>query len=137
MQCWGRCERGDADVMLRDIAQLLQTGGIGTLGADLFLGQLPDSPDNCVAVFEYAGGPPDLHWGGEYPGLQVLVRNKSYEAGRAKIEAAKNVLHGLAETKVNNHRYLLIRANQSPFLLERDASDRVVFVCNFSVIKEG
>ena len=122
--------------MIRDIAQLLQSGGIGTLGVDLFLGQLPDSPDNCVAVFEYAGSPPDLHWDGEYPGVQVLVRNKSYEAGRAKIEAAKNVLHGVSETIVNNHRYLLIRANQSPFFLERDASNRAVFACNFSVIKE-
>lgn len=122
-------------MLIRDIAQILQTNGIGVLGTDIFLGQLPASPDNVVAVFEYAGEPPDLHWPGEYPGLQILVRNKSYEAGRQKIEQVKNILHGLAETVVNNHRYLLIRANQSPAFLQRDENNRAIFVCNFRVIK--
>jgi len=123
-------------VLLDDIASYLQTNGVGTVGVDIFLGSWPVGPNNAVAIFEYAGEPPDLHWPGEYPGLQVQVRNKSYEAGRQKIEQVKNVLHGVAETVVNNHRYLLIRANQSPFFLERDENNRAVFVCNFRVIKE-
>ena len=122
--------------MIRDIAQILQNNGIGTLGADIFLGQLPASPDNVVAVFEYAGEPPDLHSNVEYPGLQVLARNKSYDTGRQKIEQAKNILHGLTETVINGHRYLLIQAKQSPAFLERDENNRAVFVCNFRVIKE-
>ena len=77
-------------MMLNDIGTYLQYQGIGTLGADLFLGLMPDQPDNCIALFEYAGSPPDLHWNGEYPGLQVRVRNKSYAAARTKIgEVAK------------------------------------------------
>lgn len=123
-------------MLLEDIGNYLQANGVGTIGADIFLGQLPASPDNVVAVFEYAGEPPDLHWQGEYPGLQILVRNKSYLAGRSKIEQARNVLHGMAETAINNHRYLLIRANQSPAFLQRDENNRVIFVCNFRVIKE-
>lgn len=121
-------------MMIRDIAQILQSNGIGTIGADIYLGQLPASPDNVVAVFEYGGEPPDLHANIEYPGLQVMVRNKRYDAGRQKIEQARNVLHGLAETVVNGHRYLLIRANQSPAFLQRDENNRAIFVCNFRVI---
>lgn len=123
-------------MLIRDIAQILQSNGIGTLGVDIFLGQLPASPDNVVAIFEYAGEPPDLHANIEYPGLQVMVRNKRYDAGRQKIEQARNVLHGIVETVINGHRYLLIRANQSPFLLERDENNRAIFVCNFRLIKE-
>jgi len=123
-------------MLLEDVASYLQSQGTGTIGADIFLGQLPVSPDNVVAIFEYAGEPPDLHWQGEYPGLQILVRNKNYEVGRQKIEQVKNVLHGLAETVVNGHRYLLIRANQSPAFLQRDENGRAIFVCNFRVIKE-
>lgn len=123
-------------MLIRDIAQILQTNGIGTIGVDIFLGQLPASPDNVVVVFEYAGEPPDLHWSGEYPGLQILARNKSYDAGRQKIEQVKNILHGMAETVINSHRFLLIRANQSPFFLERDENNRAIFVCNFRIIKE-
>lgn len=123
-------------MILADIGSILQSAGVGTVGTDIFLGKLPATPDNCVAVFEYAGEPPDLHWNGEYPGLQILVRNKNYDTGRQKIEQVKNILHGMAETVINNHRYLLIRANQSPFLLERDENGRAIFVCNFRIIKE-
>ena len=83
--------------MLKEIGTYLQSQGIGTLGANVFLGLMPDQPDNCIALFEYAGSPPDLHWNGEYPGLQVRVRNKSYAAARTKIGEVMAELHGLYE----------------------------------------
>ncbi|MCM8901325.1 minor capsid protein [Caldicoprobacter algeriensis] len=127
--------RGDADVLLDDIALYLQQQGVGVIGTDIFKGQMPAAPDNCIALFEYAGEPPDLHWPGEYPSLQAMVRNKSYAAGREKIEQIKDALHGLSETVINGHRYLLIQARQSPFFLERDENARAIFVCNFRVMK--
>jgi hypothetical protein len=122
-------------MLLDDIATYLQSQGVGAVGTDLFNGSLPDEPDNCVALFEYAGSPPDLHWNGEYPGLQVRVRNTSYPAARAKIETVITKLHGLTETMLSDTRYLLIRANQSPESLGQDASNRVELVVNFSIIK--
>jgi hypothetical protein len=147
--------------MLSDIGTYLQSQGIGTLGADLFLGLMPDQPDNCIALFEYAGSPPDLHWNGEYPGLQVRVRGTSYEAARSKIGEIMTALHGLYEQTlgggdgdegngdegsgdegygepipVTGTRYLLIKARGSPEILKRDASNRVELVLNFEIIKE-
>jgi len=124
-------------MLLDDIALYLQQKGIGTIGTDIFKGQLPAAPDNAIALFEYAGEPQDLTDANlEYPGLQVLVRNKSYAAGRQKIEQVRNVLHGLTETTINNVRYLLIQAKQSPEALPRDENGRAIFVVNFRVIKE-
>lgn len=124
-------------MLLDDIALYLQQQGVGVVGTDIFKGQLPASPDDCIALFEYAGEPQDLTDANlEYPGLQVLVRNKSYPAGRQKIEQAVRVLHGVSEQVINNVRYLLIQARQSPFLLERDENGRAVFVVNFRIIKE-
>ncbi|TCS80377.1 minor capsid protein [Tepidibacillus fermentans] len=124
-------------MLLDDIALYLQQKGIGTIGTDIFKGQLPATPDNAIALFEYAGEPQDLTDANlEYPGLQVLVRNKSYSAGRQKIEQVRNTLHGLTETVINNVRYLLIQAKQSPEALPRDESDRAIFVVNFRIIKE-
>jgi len=124
-------------MLLDDIALYLQQKGIGIIGTDIFKGQLPVSPDNCIALFEYAGEPQDLTDANlEYPGLQVLVRNKSYATGRQKIEQVRNVLHGLTETTINNVRYLLIQAKQSPEALPRDENGRAIFVVNFRVIKE-
>lgn len=123
-------------MLLEDIGQYLQSQGIGTLGVDIFLGILPSESDNCIALFEYAGSPPDLHWNGEYPGLQVMVRNADYPAGRVKIEQVKNTLHGLYEQVLNGTRYLLIKAKQSPECLGLDDNQRYEFVINFDVIKE-
>lgn len=127
--------RGDS-MLLDDIASHLQSQGIGTVGTNIFKGLLPDQPDNCIALFEYAGSPPDLHWEGEYPGLQVRVRNKSYSAGREKIGSVVSKLHGLCEQTINSTRYLLLKANQSPGGLGRDANGRNEWVVNFTVIKE-
>ena len=122
--------------MLKEIGTYLQSQGIGTLGADLFLVLMPDQPDNCIALFEYAGSPPDLHWPGEYPGLQVRVRNKGYAAARIKIEEVIQKLHGLHEQELSGTRYLLIRARGSPEVLKRDNNNRVELFINFEIIKE-
>jgi hypothetical protein len=123
--------------MLSDISNYLQAQGVGTPGTDMFLGLMPDQPDNCIALFEYAGSPPDLHWNGEYPGLQVRVRNKSYAAGRAKIGEVVNELHGLHEQVLSGTRYLLIKARGSPEVLKRDNNNRVELFVNFEIIKES
>ena len=122
--------------MLREIGAYLATKSIGTVGTDIFLGLMPDQPDNCIALFEYAGSPPDLHWNGEYPGLQVRVRNKSYAAARTKIGEAMTALHGLHEQTLSGTRYLLIKARGSPEVLKRDANNRVELFVNFEIIKE-
>lgn len=122
--------------MLAEIGAYLATKSIGTVGTDIFLGLMPDEPDSCIALFEYAGSPPDLHWNGEYPGLQVRVRDKSYAAARAKIGEVMEQLHGLHEQMLSGTRYLLIKARGSPEVLKRDANNRVELFVNFEVIKE-
>ena len=123
--------------MLAEIGVYLAQKSIGTVGTDIFLGQMPDQPDSCIVLFEYAGSPPDLHWNGEYPGLQVRVRNKSYAAGRAKIKEVVTELHGVHELTLNGTRYLLIKARGSPEVLKRDNNNRVELFVNFEIIKES
>ncbi len=153
-------------MMLKEIGTYLATKSIGTVGTDIFLGLMPDQPDNCIALFEYAGNPPDLHWNGEYPGLEVRVRNTSYAAARTKIREIMDELHGLyeqtlpveeepvngevenggeeelgepepqTEPEVTGTRYLLIKAKGSPEILKRDENNRVELFVNFEIIKE-
>jgi hypothetical protein len=122
--------------VLTEISAYLKGQGIGTPGTDIFLGLMPDQPDNCIALFEYAGSPPDLHWNGEYPGLQVRVRGTSYAAARTKIEQIRDLLHGLHDKKLSGTRYLLIKARGSPEVLKRDNNNRVELFVNFEIIKE-
>lgn len=124
-------------MLLDDIATYLQT----LANRDIFKGHYPDKPDNVISLFEYAGEPAEMTMGGgdpvlERPGLQVRVRDKDYAAGRSRIQAVVDALHGLANTKLSDTRYLLIRANQSPESMGLDQNNRSEFVVNFSVLKE-
>lgn len=120
--------------MLDGIKTYLEGKGI----SNIYIGIMPAKPDACVALFEYAGSPPPLHWAGEYPGLQVRTRSEPYDypGGMATARAIMQALHGLHEQTLNGKRILLIKARGTPELLKRDESNRVEFVQNFDVIKE-
>lgn len=124
--------------MLEDIGAYLTAHGFGTVATDIFLGYLDDVPSVAIALFEYAGEPPeDTHDsnGIDNPGLQVRVRGTSYATARATVLSIQDHLHTLHNTTLTSGRYLLIRAVQSPFSLGRDSQNRIEIVQNFIVTK--
>ncbi len=149
-------------MLLEEIALYLVQKEIGIIGQDIFLAGFPPTPDNCIALFEYGGSPPDLHWAGEYPGLQVRTRSYDYRVAREKIVDIMLTLHGVCEKVLSNNlntenknnsnendddneeeeekkegtRYLLIRALHSPEILKKDENGRVELFINFKIIKE-
>ena len=126
-------------MMLEDMALLLQQANIGVIGTNIFLSNMPASPDACVALYEYAGNARERSFGGdvlESPGLQVRVRNTTYSAARTKIESVIAALDGVNNTTVNNKRYLSVLVQQSPTPMGSDQNGRKEFTVNFIVQKE-
>lgn len=127
---------------LDDIGTFLQTQNVGTLGTSLFIGLLPDTPDTCVAVFEY-GGEEGIYTMGatksvrmERPKLQVLVRAAAYSTARTKVQDAYAALDTIAEQDLSGKRYHRVAAMAPPIYLGRDESNRPRFSCNFRVLKD-
>ena len=130
--------------LLSDVGTYLNAASISTqdltLGTNLFLGRLPDSPDTCVGLIQTGGLAPTDTYGTSFPpletqGLQTLVRAASYATGEAlAVDVFKSLLSVENET-LTSTLYLKIEANQSPFALERDEQERVVMSCNFNVVK--
>lgn len=110
-----------------------------TLGTNLFYGMLPESPDNCVALFENSGIAPVFTQGSnnaikiERPQLQFLVRNTSYETGSALANSLYLFLTQVANQSINSTQYLRVVAISSPSVIERDTNKRVLFTCNFDI----
>lgn len=124
--------------MLDDIAAKLAAESVGTVGTDIFIGVMPDTPDDCLVLNEYGGEAPDLI--GTYverPNCQVRVRNDEYTTGRAKCASVIEALHTLGDTTLSGTRYLWVQARQSPIYLGRDEKKRHEWSVNFAVVKEG
>lgn len=132
--------------LLEEIGDYLSTGGVGTVGTDLFLGYLPEAPDAVVAVYE-TGGLPPVRAMRSAPGQPVVVRPRvqvlaraaehDYAAARSKVGRAYDLLEGLGDRTLGGVRYLWVGAVQEPFLMGRDSQGRVMLACNFDVVKDS
>jgi hypothetical protein len=125
-------------IMLAEIAAYLVTNGIGTIGTDIFVAEVPDTPNLCVMLFEYAGSPSDHTLDSTRvtnPGLQVRVRGErnQYIAGREKCESVAALLDGLCNTTIGTHFYYSIFAAQEPSFLGLAENNRPEWVQNFRV----
>lgn len=127
---------------LIDVANYLQAQvGSLTLGTNLFVGRMPDTPDTCVALYEYGGSAPTEVMGApatpplENPRIQVATRAASYASAETLARSIWTALNGVLDETLTATRYNIISAIQSPFPLERDSADRVIFVQNFDITK--
>ena len=112
-----------------------------TLGTNLFLGRLPESPDTCVAIYETAGNAPDDVFGAnsappiENAGLMCHTRATSYSTCQTLALDIMKTLSKVINETLTSTAYYKIEATQSPFGLMRDDQERMVFSCNFTAVK--
>ena len=130
--------------VLTDIGRYLNDASISTqdltLGTNLFLGRLPETPDTCVGVIQTAGVAPTDTFGTSFPplethGLQTLVRATTYATAEALAVDVMKSLASVDNQTLTSTLYLKIEAQQSPFALERDYQERLVMSCNLLVTK--
>lgn len=117
-----------------DIANILAgVSGMGTVGTDIFIGREPTTPNNCITVYDTGGYPSDVAAVYQRPTIQVRVRNASYTAGYAVINAIKDTLHGSYTNEEGGAKYTGIWASNDILFLMYDESQRAVFTCNFTI----
>jgi hypothetical protein len=122
--------------MLEDMAGYLVAEGLGTLGTDLFLGQMPDSPDACTVLYQYPGRPPAFTHGDpqpetRYPRVQVLCRELSQPLAMSRATSVYTALCALVNAQHGDSTFLRVAPMQEPFPLQIDASQRVIVACNY------
>lgn len=133
-------------IMLAEIAAHMQTALIGTIGATtgwtIRIGEVPNTPDTAVMLFETGGMASDfVHDGARdvNPGLQVRVRGarNGYLTARGKAEDIDDLLDGVANTTIGTHTYKWIRAVQQPiFMGFEPGTDRPEWSQNFRICRD-
>ena len=97
-----------------------------TLGTNLMLGRLPDTPDTCVAILESSGLAAVDAMGGSTlpaytrPRAQVIVRAAAYADASALAEDIYKQMQKIDNESLSGVYYLRATGLQSPFYLERD-----------------
>ena len=124
-----------------DIVEMIEAYGDSsgidlTFATDLFIGQEPSTPKNCVTVYDTPGFPPSLGLettGYEYPSVQIRVRNTSYVGGWNLITSIKDALHGKSHETWNSTLYTVIYCSSGPALLDWDDNGNGRFIVNFNL----
>lgn len=127
-------------MLLDDISDLLSTGGVTTT---IYKGFMPEQPNDAFILTETAGqGPIHAMSTGpgqatmEVAGLQVIRRSQSYATARSGMQSVMDLLDGLNERTINATRYSYVAAQQVPFSLGRDDSERTMLSVNFLAWKD-
>jgi len=125
-----------------EIADFLEDASVGVVGTTIFKGQMPGTPDACVAVIETAGRAPEHTFGSsgietEYPRVQIRCRGakNDYATPAATAQTAYVAMAAVANQLLNGTRYLSIDPIQAPFLMDKDAQNRIVVGFNAQLAK--
>ena len=124
--------------ILESVGDYLVTNSLGTLGTNIFLGTLPETPDACVAVYENTGSSPLFTMGSggiriDYPMIQIIARagREDYPTARDKAESIRILLAQVLEQSISGIHIMRIEPMGSVNLLGVDNKYRPLVSVNF------
>jgi len=127
-----------------DIKDLLVAGGLGlTLGTNLFISRLPDSPKDAVCLYDTSSSPADNFVSGDDPlyrdSVEVMVRNINYSTGYTLAQNIAEFLNGKNNFSLNNSFYQMIALSNGPNILNnsgnKELEDGFYWSLNFNTIR--
>ena len=124
----------------KDVATLLQTEGLGTLGTDLFYSREPAKSGVIVTVYDLGGrNDANAKWLREYPEVQIRVKGtpNDYSSAWDKIQAIKDVLLGHDPVVINSEwNYIGVWINGDPIHLGNSEDDRAIIISSWRLVRE-
>lgn len=122
----------------QDIASLLQTEGVGTLGSTIFYSREPVKDGVLITVYDIGGADPEPLWLRDYPNIQVRVKGtpNSYDATFSKAQEIKEALVNHDPVVIDTANYTGIWLTSDLVHLSNDESNRPVIVGQYRLIRE-
>lgn len=124
--------------ILEAVGDYLAANGHGTLGTDLFLAVMPESPDVMVTVYETGGVAPlqtmgSAAWAIDRPTIQVIARASrgDYPAARDKADAIRALLGAVAMQTLSGINVMRMQPSGSVIPMGEDENRRPMVSVNF------
>jgi len=105
---------------------------------NLFIAHEPAKPNDCVTIYDTSSSMAhalDRSNKVYHSSVQIRVRGSVYEDAWNRMNDIREYLDGKVGTKQGGTTYISIRATSDPQFLERDESDRFIFIVNFEIIR--
>jgi len=116
---------------------LLSESSLGfTFGTNLFIGRVPTTPDNCVAVFDAGGRPSDKALdGGRYhrDSVSIQVRNVDYVTGYVLAESIESFLISKSQSVWDGVLYTAITSESGVLSDNWDGNENNLFLLTFTI----
>lgn len=115
-----------------DIQQILLASDFPVEISSLFVGKEPQSPANCVTIYDTGGFVPELY---DKPTIMIRVRNTDYADGYSLMHEIRDGLHELTEQIQGGTRYIAIWSMGDVQYLRHDENNRSIFTANFRIFR--
>lgn len=120
--------------MLDDVANYLAAQGAGTVATDIFVGYMPNNPDSNITVIGTGGPQPDKELPFKKPTFQILIRNETFTAGKAKLDLVRSILQPyprISQQTIGSTFFRYILAVSEGGHIGRDDNGLDLFSINF------
>jgi len=129
-----------ADLLLDIVNYWIGESLVTADGTDIFRDILPDTPDSCVAIVEYAGEVSFIN-NTINRSIQVRVRDADHDDAKSLIVSLyDSVYDPEAEIRIIDFtatRWGIVTARNYPYQLDRDEDKRYIFVFNMGIVTIG
>lgn len=111
-----------------------------TLATNLSLNMLPSEPNTATSIIEYPGSAATDTFQGDLPKFEdarvaITCRSTSSATARANAKAAWVAVNRINNESLSSVSWLRAKPLQSPFLLDRDEQNRVLFQFNCQCLR--
>jgi hypothetical protein len=121
--------------VVKDLADILQSNGLGVFGTSIFIGKEPMSPSETITLYAYGGESPVPNLRLDYPNVQIRVRGavNGYVAAEQVMQNIKNALTRLGRETINTNLYVGFWQKGDTIFLKHDEKERPIFVSNWKI----
>lgn len=122
-------------MILKDIAEKLEDESVGTVGTDIFIGEIPQDVDNALMLVAGVSGEQDPYVSQvrQYD-VEIWGRNVNAKNGYDKIKEALEVLHTSYNYSIEDSYVYLTKAISNIQDLDKDNNGRKLYKITIRVI---
>ena len=114
-------------MVTREIADYLELEGVGTVGTDIFIGDLPKDPANAISMVSAPSEEQERYYDVRYMTIDFWVRNKKTDLANSKAQEIFDTLHLGQNYDLTSYRVYYSHAISNIEDLDKDSIGRKLY----------